>query len=279
VGNLAPGIFAFLLSGLALPRLGLAGSYLAWLALLVVGTIAYSLLGADAWYFQLRRRGLPPAEAATQAKGLGQELLPRGRVSDSLRASAAVWQTWALVLVYFTTFGGFMALTAWLPKYWQSLHGLDLAAAGSLTAGFSILASLVRIVGGRLADRLGGERASALGLTLILIGAAVAAASLRLPGALGGILGMAVGMGLGNAAVFKLVPQAVPHAVGGAAGWIGGLGAFGGFVIPNLLAAFVSGDSVAHPGYARGYLVLVLLSLLSLAMVAVLRRAARRVRA
>jgi len=83
-------------------------------------------------------------------------------------------------------------------------------------------------------------------------------------------------MGLGNAAVFKLVPQEVPNAVSGAAGWIGGLGAFGGFVIPNLLAAFVAQDRAGHPGYARGYLVLLLLGLLSFGLLLLLRRAARR---
>lgn len=51
-----------------------------------------------------------------------------------------------------------------------------------------------------------------------------------------GVLLMAVGMGISNAAIFKLVPQIVPEAVGGTAGWVGSLGAFGGFVIPLIMA-------------------------------------------
>ena len=49
----------------------------------------------------------------------GQELYPAGTMLQTLGRSASIWQTWALVLVYFTTFGGFMALTGWFPKYWQ----------------------------------------------------------------------------------------------------------------------------------------------------------------
>ena len=58
-----------------------------------------------------------------------------------------------------------------------------------------------------------------------------------------GVLVMAAGMGVANAAVFKLVPQRVPWAVGGAAGWVGGIGAFGGFVFPNLLSLFLGRTS------------------------------------
>ena len=81
---------------------------------------------------------------------------------------------------------------------------------------------------------------------------------------------MAIGMGISNAAVFKLVPQEVPEAVGGAAGWVGGLGAFGGFVIPPIMGAFVrwQGD----PGYALGFVVFIALALVSLTLAFVLKR-------
>src|ERR1019366_7224687 len=48
----------------------------------------------------------------------GQELFPSGNLKESLLVSARIWKTWALVAIYFTTFGGFVALTAWLPTYW-----------------------------------------------------------------------------------------------------------------------------------------------------------------
>ncbi len=82
---------------------------------------------------------------------------------------------------------------------------------------------------------------------------------------------MALGMGVGNAAVFKLVPQGVPQAVGGAAGWVGGLGAFGGFAIPPLMGIFV--DSQGDDGYATGFVVFVALAIASLALAYILQRA------
>jgi NNP family nitrate/nitrite transporter-like MFS transporter len=71
---------------------------------------------------------------------------------------------------------------------------------------------------------------------------------------------MAIGMGVTNAAVFKLVPEYVPNAIGGAAGWVGGLGAFGGFVIPPLMG-YIAGQ-MGSIGYARGFLVFIIISII-----------------
>jgi NNP family nitrate/nitrite transporter-like MFS transporter len=81
---------------------------------------------------------------------------------------------------------------------------------------------------------------------------------------------MAVGMGGTNAAVFKLVPQEIPEAIGGAAGWVGGLGAFGGFAIPPLMGTIVQLRGTG--GYATGFVVFVALAAVSLLLVEVLRR-------
>ncbi len=90
--------------------------------------------------------------------------------------------------------------------------------------------------------------------------------------AVGGIVLMAVGMGVCNAAVFKIAAHEIRHAMGGAAGWIGGLGAFGGFVIPNLLAHFLTTDTVGDPGYRRGFLIFTVLCAASLFLTWALRR-------
>jgi len=91
-----------------------------------------------------------------------------------------------------------------------------------------------------------------------------------------GVVLMALGMGVGNAAVFKLMPQYVPQAVGGAAGWIGGLGAFGGFVIPPILGIFVAVQGT--PGYAFGFITFVILCLLSMGLAYNLIRSRRTTR-
>jgi len=57
------------------------------------------------------------------------------------------------------TFGGFIALTAWMPTYWTGAFGLTAIQAGVLTAVYSVLTSLIRILGGVVSDKLreGGE--------------------------------------------------------------------------------------------------------------------------
>jgi NNP family nitrate/nitrite transporter-like MFS transporter len=272
VGNLAPGIFSLIVP-IALLSLGLAGSYFAWLAFLIAGALLYFAFGKNCWFFQLREQGLAPEEARQLARERGEELFPVGVLKESLRNSARVWRTWALVWVYSTTFGGFIALTAWLPIYWSSFFGVSPVKAGLLTALFSILASAIRIVGGVLSDSLreGGENTAILALFITLVGALVMTTSRQFELALPGEILLAFGMGICNAAVFKLVPQAAPHAVGGVAGWVGGLGAFGGFVIPPVMAFAV--HDLGQPGYAIGFVTFIFLALFSLSMAWILKYA------
>lgn len=270
VGNLAPGIFSVLLP-MALVAMSLANAYTAWLGFLAVGTVLYALLGRNAWFFQLLDRGASVDEARRVSRESGQTLFPAGSLRDSLRISARVWKTWALVWIYFTTFGGFIALTAWLPTYWKSYFGVSALEAGLLTALYSVLTSLIRIAGGVLSDHLreGGENTAILALLIMMVGALVMTGSTQFELALPGEILLAIGMGVANAAVFKLVPQAVPQAVGGAAGWVGGLGALGGFVLPPTMGFAVS--DLGKRGYPIGFIVFVFLSIFALSMVWILK--------
>ncbi|MCC7154514.1 MAG: MFS transporter [Bryobacterales bacterium] len=269
-GNVAPGIFTFILP-FALAQWGLATSYVAWFIMLLAGTVLYAMVGRNSWYFQLRQQGISDEQARRDASTLGQELFPARNLIESLRESARCPKTWALVCIYFTTFGGFIALTAWLPTYYTQFYGLSPQLAGGLAGLFSLLCSLIRVGGGVLADRLreGGENTATLALLILLSGTLVMISANRYELALPGEVLMAFGMGVANAAVFKMVPQAVPHAVGGASGWVGGLGAFGGFVIPPVLAFAVR--DLGQAGYAIGFIVFVFLTLLSLTMTWILK--------
>ncbi|MFQ5857389.1 MAG: nitrate/nitrite transporter [Anaerolineae bacterium] len=269
LGNIAPGLFSFLLP-IALESWGLPGSYLMWLIFLVVGTALYYMTGRNAWYFQLRSQGVSSDEAKHVAHEQGQEIFPASSLADSLKISIRLWKTWALVVLYFTTFGGFIALTAWLPTYWKSFFGVSTVTAGTLTALYSILASVIRVAGGTVSDRLGGENTAILALLTMLAGGILITISHTYGLSVAAEILMALGMGTSNAAVFKLVPQEVPEAVGGAAGWVGGLGAFGGFAIPPVMGAFVRAQG--DPGYAQGFVVFITLAVLSLVLAYVLRR-------
>lgn len=265
IGNLAPGIFAFLIPLVALPILGLSGAYIAWLIFLTIGTICYFFLAKNAWYFQARQQGDSKQEAIKKAKAMGQEIFPKGRLIDSLKTSAAKKATWILVAIYFTTFGGFLALTGWLPNYFVSYFGLPIKVAGGLTATYAILASLVRIYGGTLADKFGGKTTLYYSLSILLVGSFMVTISSAIIGAVAGVILMGIGMGVGNAAVFKLVPKAAPDAIGGVAGWVGGLGAFGGFIIPLALALFLTEGVDQDHGYGTGFALFMILALLSMA--------------
>lgn len=267
VGNLAPGIFALLIPNLALPLLGLPGSYLAWLIFLIVGTIIYIKIGQNAWYFQLVDKGINKDEAKEIAsKEYGQELFPKGKASETLLISAKSWKTWALVFIYFTTFGGFLALTGWFPNYWMTYFGLNMKVAGLLTALYSILTSLTRIYGGKVADKNGGEITTIVSLVIALIGAICMTFASTMTLAIIGIILLAIGMGVANAAVFKIVPNAVPEAMGGASGWIGGLGALGGFLIPPVMASFLNRSGFA--GYSQGFSVFIVLIIVAIGVIA-----------
>ena len=249
LGNLAPGISSGLLP-VAVASLGILAGYGLWFGALAAITAVYALAIYDAPSFQVRAQGreLNPDELAA----LGQELAPAATFSASM--GIAVWEaaTWVLVSFYFTSFGGFLALVVWLPSYWHAMYNLSLIQAGLLTLVFAEVTSLVRVPAGLLADRLSIRYALQGNFALIGAGALTVAVSQSLALSVAGILMMGLGMVLQNGIVFKLLPQYVPEAVGSAAGLVGGLGAFGGFLIPPAMGALV--QVLGAPlGYARGF--------------------------
>lgn len=271
LGNLAPGLFAMLLPSMVV-WMGFTLSYVLWLGFLILLVGLVFRYMQDAPYFQYKELGI---EIDPQALMLacGEELLPSGKAMDSIRKAAGDWRTWILTYFYFITFGGFIALTVWFPTYWSESFAVGLVQAGMMTAAYSLSASLLRVLGGYAADRIGGERLTLLSFVAVAVGALL---MVLLSGSFSvaavGMLLLALGMGFANAAVFKLVPKYMPATVGGAAGIVGGLGAFGGFVIPPVMGMFVKYGGSA--GYARGFGVFLVLSLVAVALVAVLNRQA-----
>lgn len=169
---------------------------------------------------------------------------------DVLRRSKLAW---VLSLFYFLTFGGFVAFSIYLPTLLKDLFNLSPADAGARTAGFVLLATLMRPVGGMLADRFGGAR--------VLVGVFIAMALLGslmgcpfMPTFTVGALGAATALGMGNGAVFKLVPEYFPKETGTVTGLVGAFGGLGGFFPPLLLGVIRD----ATGGYAIGFVLLAL---------------------
>ncbi len=272
VGNLSPGIFGFLFP-IAFVSLGLSGTYLSWLIFLFLSTILYLLIGKNAWYFQLIEKGNDAETAKYMAHThYKQEIFPKGNTITSLLLSGKNSKTWLLLVIYFTTFGGFLAMAVWLPTYWVMFHELTLKTAVWLAAIFAIIASLTRVIGGKISDKFSAYSIVVISLLLMLIGTFGMAMSHEMVIDIVALVLMAIGMGIANAAVFKLVPQEIPDAIGGATGWIGGLGAIGGFIIINIMTLFVKTNEVRDAGYAYGFSVFGVLILFSLIAVAILKR-------
>ena len=270
LGNTSPGISTLLLP-LALGSLGMLGSYAVWFAILIAMSLLYLFLAHDAPWFQARRAGVVlPGGEALAALG-GGDVAPSGSATGGLREAAGIPATWVLVYFYFLSFGGFLALTTWLPTYWTQLYDAPLRQAGVLTAVFSLLAAVVRAGGGVLSDRLSIRYALVGNFVLMLAGLVALSVTTSFGWALSATLVVAVGMGLQNAIVFKLLPSYVPASVGGASGWIGGLGALGGFVLPPLIGA-VTGAVGGDVGYARGFLPVAVLVVLAFPLVVWLGR-------
>lgn len=271
LGNLAPGLFAMILPGLV-TVLGFTTSYIFWFGLLVVLLFFFVVYMKDAPYFQYRQMGIE-IDPDALLLSCGEELIPSGNAMASIKKAAADWRTWVLTFFYFVSFGGFIALTVWLPTYWAELYAMNLVAAGLLTALYSLSSSLLRVLGGYASDGLGGEIMVLVSFTIVALGAVLMVLATDAFGiAVTGQMILALGMGFANAAVFKLVPKYSPKAVGGAAGIVGGLGAFGGFAIPPLLGFFVKLSGRA--GYSTGFLVFVGLALSALVLFLILHRSA-----
>jgi NNP family nitrate/nitrite transporter-like MFS transporter len=142
--------------------------------------------------------------------------------------------SWVLSLYYFLTFGGFVAMAIYLPVFLTETFGLTRTDAGLRTAGFVVLATAMRPVGGVLADRVDGRRILLWVFPLTGVMAIFLACPLMSTFTVGA-LGMAAAIGLGNGAVFKLVPQYFPQAVGSVTGLVGAAGGLGGFFPPLVL--------------------------------------------
>ena len=156
--------------------------------------------------------------------------------------------SWALSAFYFLTFGGFVAFSVYLPTLLRDEFGLAMADAGFRTAGFVVLATLMRPVGGILSDRIGGARV----LSGVLAGLVPFALLLMWPVMLPftvGALGCAALLGAGNGAVFKLVPELFPKRTATVTGLVGAIGGLGGFFPPLLLGFFRDQLGVLWPGF------------------------------
>ncbi|MGI8769177.1 MAG: nitrate/nitrite transporter [Propionibacteriaceae bacterium] len=181
-------------------------------------------------------------------------------------------ETWIMSVLYLGTFGSFIGFGFAFGQVLVVQFAASFptpATAAALTFLGPLLGSLIRPVGGKLADRFGGSQVTLYNFALMAVGAAVvlgASLTKSLPVFVIGFVLLFVFSGVGNGSTYKMIPAifhakaqlgvgsgedlAAAHALalrrsGALIGLAGAIGAFGG-VLVNL--AFRQSFLTLHNG-------------------------------
>lgn len=169
---------------------------------------------------------------------------------------------WIFNLMYMVTFGGYIGLTSFLPTLFHDQYLIPKESIGQYSALIIVAASILRVAGGWMADKLGGIRMLRIMFAIILVTTVMASMMPQNPWIMVAILIVCFSaMGAGNGAVFQLVPlrfAAVTAVVGSLVGEIGGLA--GGF-LPNAMGMGKQYLGSFTPGFLAGTLLTVVVIL------------------
>lgn len=153
-------------------------------------------------------------------------------------------------LYYYFVFGSFLALILWLPQYYVNAYKLSVNEAMAFTTFFAASSSMVRALGGWIADRFGGRAVnwSVFWICLIcLFFLSYPPTTMTIHGIehdvqlnievnvwlfswLIFVIGIA--QGFGRASVYKIIHDYYPNQMGSVGGFVAALGALGGCTLP-----------------------------------------------
>jgi NNP family nitrate/nitrite transporter-like MFS transporter len=199
---------------------------------------------------------------------------------------------WLMALLYIGTFGSFIGFASVFPKLiadqFPDFSTLQVGQV-SITLAFlgALIGSLARPYGGRLADRFGGARVTVGAFAVMALGALGLIWTLPLQSFwvfLACFLVLFAATGMGNGSTYRMIPSifaargiakgiapGTPEALGvqrkaaAALGLISAIGAYGGFLIPQVLNASqlaTGGYTAAFIGFVAGYIALLLMTVL-----------------
>jgi NNP family nitrate/nitrite transporter-like MFS transporter len=211
-----------------------------WMTVARVWSAALALMAVVFWF-------VAKEDPATTARRAGK--LPSIPLATRL-APLRKLQVWRFSLYYFFTFGAFVALSLWLPRYYIGVYGLSIEMAGVVVTAFSLAGSVFRAVGGWLSDKYGARTIMYVALIAAVMVTFIISYpktdylvhgiknDIRFSFGIGFVpfvlLTVILGffMSLGSAAVYKHIPVYYPDNVGSVGGLVGMIGALGGFVLP-----------------------------------------------
>jgi MFS transporter, NNP family, nitrate/nitrite transporter len=168
-----------------------------------------------------------------------------------------VWQslrhadTWIMSLLYVGTFGSFIGYSAAFPTLLKTVFGRGDIALTWAFVGAGI-GSVIRPLGGKLSDRIGGARVTAASFVMLAAGAAAALWSVKavnLPAFFASFMFLFIATGIGNGSTYRMISRIftmkgelaggdpatmvqMRRQAAGALGVISSIGAFGGFAVP-----------------------------------------------
>jgi NNP family nitrate/nitrite transporter-like MFS transporter len=166
-------------------------------------------------------------------------------------------RVWKYCQYYSIVFGGFTALSVWMPSYFRGEYGFSIAFASLLAACFSLPGGVFRALGGWLADRFGAHAVTwwvlwAAWICLFLLSYPkteliihtidgqlrfwIAPASWFFTGILF-VLGVVFAFGM--ASTFKYIGDDFPDSMGAVSGIVGMAGGLGGFLLPIMFGAIL----------------------------------------
>jgi NNP family nitrate/nitrite transporter-like MFS transporter len=166
-------------------------------------------------------------------------------------------KVWKYCQYYSIVFGGYVALSLWMTKYYVAEYGMELAVAALLAACFSLPGGVLRAIGGWISDKYGAHPVT----WWVMLVSWVCLFFLSYPQTelviktTKGDLNMSIGLGvwtftalmfvmgvawaIGKASVFKYISDEYSHNIGVISGIVGLVGGMGGFLLPIMFGALV----------------------------------------
>ena len=164
---------------------------------------------------------------------------------------------WRYSQYYSIVFGGYVALSLWMTKYYISEYGFDIQSAAVLAAAFSIPGGVLRAVGGWFSDKFGAHTVTWWVLWIALVCLfflsypqteftiqtvnGPKSFHIGLDSVLFTVImfTMGIAFAIGKASVFKYISDDYPKNIGVVSGVVGLAGGMGGFVLPIMFGALV----------------------------------------
>jgi NNP family nitrate/nitrite transporter-like MFS transporter len=237
----------------------------------VISTLFAPLIAAKVgWHATLGLATLPVlvALAAFSFLAADSPTQPAPKKLADYASVLRVPETWWFCFFYSITFGGFLALVSYLAIYFNTAYDVDKVHVGYLVAVAALVGSMLRPVGGLVADRIGGVTLAPVVLVVFALCAFVVATQPPLATCAVAVFVMTGALGMGNGAIFQIVPQRFPAEIGIVTGIVGAAGGLGGFYLPNVIAI-----ARAHTGtFATGFVIFASLAIVGAILLTIVGR-------